>query len=62
MDTLKLLTSQQVREILTISWPTLNRFVRLGHFNKYHFPNTKRVYFKESEIEAALEKLDYGLI
>lgn len=53
-----LLTPKEAKTFIKVSIPTLNKLVRQGIFNKYHFPNSKRVYYKKQEIIEALEVHD----
>ena len=53
-----LLTPKEAKTFLRVSTPTLNKLVVQGKFNKYHFSDTKRVYYKKQEIIDALEVLD----
>jgi len=53
-----LLTIKEAKAFLKVSIPTLNKLVVQGQFNKYHFPDSKRVYYKKQEIIDALQVLD----
>jgi len=53
-----LLTPKETKAFLSMSIPTLNKLVRKGVFNKYHFPESKRIYYKREEIIDALEVHD----
>lgn len=53
-----LLTPKETKAFLNMSIPTLNKLVRQGVFHKYHFPESKRVYYKREEIISALMVVD----
>ena len=53
-----LLTPKETKAFLNASLPHLNKLVEQGVFNKYHFPNSKIVYYKKQEIFDALEIYD----
>ena len=53
-----LLTPKETKAFLNMSIPTLNKLVRKGVFNKYRFPESKRVYYKREEIISALMVVD----
>ena len=53
-----LLTPKEAKTFLKMSIPTLNKLVRQGVFDKYRFPESKRVYFKREELIAALQVVD----
>lgn len=53
-----LLTPKETKAFLKASIPTLNKLVRQGVFHKYHFPNSKGIYYKKREIIDALQVLD----
>lgn len=50
---------KEAAELLRCSIPTLNKHVRNGLFNKYYFPNSRRVYFKKKEILDSLVVKEY---
>ena len=53
-----LLTPKETKVFLNMSIPTLNKLVRQGVFHKYHFPESKRIYYKREEIISALQVVD----
>ena len=53
-----LLTPKEAKSFLKVSIPTLNKLVVQGKFNKYHFLDTKRVYYKKQEIIDSLKAID----
>ena len=53
------ITRQRVCDLLTISFPTLHRWMREGRVRPYHIGG--RTLFKESEVLAAVEPVNYGV-
>ncbi len=57
-QTEKYLTRKETAALLNVSLPTLNEYTKGGKIKGYRFG--VRVLYKQSEIEAALTKIDFG--
>jgi len=49
-----LFTKKEVQEFLSVSETTVRKLVNEGILTKYSFPNSRRVYFKKSEVQEVL--------
>jgi excisionase family DNA binding protein len=58
VDIEEYLTRKQVKEILQISYPTLNTWTKKGILKAYRIGGTKR--YKKSEVDRALIEVNYG--
>lgn len=51
----EIMTREEVANMLDCSTASLDRAVNRGFFKRYRLPGSRRVYFKRSEVMAAIE-------